>query len=321
MVGPLFELEWLRANQRGRLDLLRRVYACILLFELLVLDRGDTYDVYAFAQRWVGWFLLQQFVLIVILTPVFLAGAIGDEKARGALQFLLITDLTAWEILVGRCVGRLTQVAYVLSVGVPLLCFTTVLAGFPFWTALCLVAFTLAFLFALGAASALAAVWTGQTRQAVAAVYFAGVGLVLALLALPRYAARLPGLTTVHDFMRPFDLAHVFAPAWNQPDPPELARRVCIATLAWICLGTGCLFLAVWRLRPAYLKQLVAPPRAGRWMPRPEPLTNPSAGRKRSRWPVPIPRRRRPPPGRCLVFVAMLLWSGFSLLAQRDPAC
>ena len=40
-----------------------------------------------------------KFALIVLLTPVFLAGAIGDEKSRGSLQFLLITDLNAWEIL------------------------------------------------------------------------------------------------------------------------------------------------------------------------------------------------------------------------------
>lgn len=322
MVGPLFELEWLRANQRGRLDLLRRVYACILILELLVLDRGENPSLFSFAHRWLLLFLVQQFLLIVVLTPVFLAGTIGDEKARGALQFLLITDLNAWEILVDRCLGRLTQVAFVLSAGVPLLCFTTVLAGFPFTTAIFLTGFTVAFLFALGSASALAAVWTRQTRQAVSAVYIAGAALFLAIWALPRYAKRVPALADVHAVLRPFDLRYIFAPAWDEPDPSELARRLLIASVVWMLLGSVCLLLAVWRLRPAYLKQLTARPRLGRWLPRAEPSDEPirwkEAHVERA---VSIPLLGALPGwlAALLFFAAMLLWSGFSLLKQMDP--
>lgn len=87
MGGPLFDFEWSQANRRGRLNLLRRVYAFILILQLLLLARSDTPTVHEYAQRWLSWFVAQQVIVVVILTPIFMAGAIGDEKARGSLQF------------------------------------------------------------------------------------------------------------------------------------------------------------------------------------------------------------------------------------------
>jgi ABC-type transport system involved in multi-copper enzyme maturation permease subunit len=321
MVGPLFEFEWLRVNQQGRLDLLRRVYAFILILEMLALDSGETGAVYAFAQRWIYLFLVQQFALIVILTPVFLAGAIGDEKSRGSLQFLLITDLNSWEILAGRCVGRLSQVLAVLSPGLPLLCFTSVLAGFPFTTALLLALFTVALVFALAGVSALAAVWTRQTRQAVATVYLTGGSVALTGWAIARLVPRVPALAGVLPLFRLFDLAYIFAPAWDQPDPSEFGRRLFLAALVWLSVGMTALLIAVWRLRPAYLKQIVARARPRRWLQRAEPTDQPIRWKEANvERPVSIPIIGAAPSWLVAVvfFAVMLGWSGFSLAQRMD---
>jgi ABC-type transport system involved in multi-copper enzyme maturation permease subunit len=328
MGGPLFDFEWSQANRRGRLDLLCRVYAFILLLQLLLLARSDTPTVHEYSQRWLGWFLTQQVVLIVFLTPMLTAGAIGDEKARGSMQFLLTTDLNAWEIVVGKCLGRLASVTILLAVGLPTFGFLAGFAGFPFTVVLLLPLFLLTFCFAVGAFSVLAAVWTRQTRQAVMAVYLVGGALTLAGWMLRRYLAppRTPGPLPpppglLHDLLNQFDLLYILAPTWSSPDPPELARRLFAATLVWLAASSFCLALAVWRLRPAYLKQLVARSRIGRWLQRAELTDEPV------RWKEAHVERAVPMPligtvpgwvGALVFFVVMLAWSGFSLMKQMD---
>src|SRR5579859_226416 len=177
-MGPLFELEWSRGNLRGRLDLLRVIYCLGLIVEVFALAQGEEPTTPEFAQGWLIFFVAQQLLLIVVTTPAFVAAGIGDEKARGSLQFLLLTDLSSWEIVAGTCLGRLSQTAALLSAGLPLLCFLAAFGGFPLTTPICIAAFTLAFLFALSGASALAAVWARQTRDAVLALYMVAAGLL-----------------------------------------------------------------------------------------------------------------------------------------------
>ena len=55
---------------------------------------------------WADYFLqiclVQHFLLVFLLTPVFLAGAIADERRQGTLALLLTTNLSPGSILLGK---------------------------------------------------------------------------------------------------------------------------------------------------------------------------------------------------------------------------
>src|SRR5262249_54443062 len=120
--------------------------------------------------------LVEQFLLVVLATPAFTAGAITDEKIRGTLQYLLTAGLTSWEILVGKLFGRAAHVTTLALAAFPLLCFLGVFAGAGPGTLLLFFAALVTPLFAAGAAGLLASVWCRTARDAVLAVYLGGAG-------------------------------------------------------------------------------------------------------------------------------------------------
>jgi ABC-type transport system involved in multi-copper enzyme maturation permease subunit len=322
MLGPVFEFEWERGNQRGWLDPLRRLYSVALVLQLVVYAGSE--KIHELAQAWLAVFFAQQLVVIVVATPIFVARGIGDEKSCGSLQFLLTTELTSWEIVLGKCLGRLAQLALLLLVALPLVCFLVVFAGFRLTTVLALTSFTVAFLVAVGAASILAAVWTRRTRDAVLALYMVTAACFLCGWALRHFVLQPAGATHLDSALNHFNLLGLLEPMWKCPDAEELAYRLFMASLAWSGLAVVCLLLAVWRLRGAYIKQLQGRPRrgTGRWLRRPAPTDDPL------RWKesqvekgVPLPILGAVPAwlGITVLFIALLAWSGYALWQHTDP--
>ena len=134
------------------------------------------------AQEFLDVFIPGHFILLFLLTPVMTAGVITDEKSRGTLQHLLTTDLASFYIIVGKLLGRLAQLNFLLLTGLPLFCFFGAIKGaeLPMFMAICLV--TLVWVFFLGAAGLLASVWTTQTRDAIL-----GLQVILAAIMLGDY--------------------------------------------------------------------------------------------------------------------------------------
>ena len=194
------------------------------------------------------------------------------KSLRGTLQHLLTTDLTTWQIVIGKFLGRMTQLVVLALAGLPLLCLMAPFAGFDLFAILAFAAVAVLPLFAVGAASMLASVWARQTRDAVLGVYAAGgvgflliwgireLALYLGSIALARHAAeRLPAnwVNGLDDTVRYLDPLYVIAPAWAaQQDLGLLGQRLAAALALWSGLGGACLGLAVWRLRKAYIRQL-----------------------------------------------------------------
>ena len=199
MLGPIFYLEMLLGGRRGRQYYLRWFIAGILTLQLLgfylkydqVISEGrDTTGMIPpnaasnFGGDFTRWLLMQQFLIILLATPVFTAGAVSDEKTRGTLLYLFAADLNAWEILIGKLLGRSFEVLLLLLTTLPLLCFIGVFGGV---TPLALLAIALMFLgpvFAIGSASLLMSVWVRQTRDAVVGLYALGGLLYLLWLGL-----------------------------------------------------------------------------------------------------------------------------------------
>lgn len=260
MIGPVLSQELLFGSRRGRQQIFRRVYAGWLVLQLLIFywiylvqsnwlgaklfgGEIDPQAASAFGSRFTAVLVGQQFVLLLLATPAFTAGAITDEKTRGTLQYLLTADLTPWEIIVGKLLGRIAQVALLSLAALPLICFIGVFGGLNLVALPVLFAVTLAPLFALGSASLLASVWSKQTRDAVLGVY---------LCVLAGYL-----LSWATDSWAFVDPLHVLEPSWGSSgDMAEVARRLLVSMFAWGSIGVFCLVLAVWRLRPAYLRQL-----------------------------------------------------------------
>src|SRR5258708_7312908 len=216
MLGPIFHLEMLLGGRRGRQYYLRWFVGGILCVQLLgfYLTYWQTVEVGKqenfgqvppnaasnFGNDFTKWLLMQQFLIVLLATPVFTAGAVTDEKTRGTLLYLFSADLNAWEILAGKLLGRAFEVLILLLTTLPFMCFIGIFGGV---TPVSLLAIGLMFLgpvFAIraarlgvislrravpvGRAGRLRAAWGRRSRDAVRAL--CAVGAVRHLLGLGR---------------------------------------------------------------------------------------------------------------------------------------
>jgi ABC-type Na+ efflux pump permease subunit len=272
MIGPVLHQEMLLGGRRNRLHVLRWLYAGLLIIEVIILFlsfqgeewsraqtvnmarmMGGTGEAYnrtsapeVVGERFAVLFVRQQMILLLLITPAFVAGAITDEKRSGTLQYLLLTDLEARHIILGKIVARLAQVALVMLGGMPLFALLAGFGGIQPITMLFVVLVLIMPLFGLASAALLASVWCRQTRDAVLALYI--IGLIGAL------AVYLGGGPLAY-----LDPIHALTPAWGPAgsiDLGEAGRRLAVSSIAWGLLGGGCLLIAAVQLLPVYIREL-----------------------------------------------------------------
>ncbi len=268
MVGPVLYQEMLLGSRRSRWHWIRWIYFAWLLLILLPwllfyfviaaeFNRRppDLRDLAAFGEYYVNYLIFQHFLLLLLITPILVAGAITDEKWRGTLQYLLTTDLHPWEILVGKLAARLYQGLLLGLIALPLVSFFGVFAGLDLARTVGLVCCTALLLFAVGALSLLASVWCRHTRDAVLSVYCAGVAALILVPLVELLTDRVaPGaLGALREYVYP-----LYPLGGNIITMPlaEYGRRFGIFTAFWGSFGLGCLLVASWRLRRAYTRQL-----------------------------------------------------------------
>src|SRR4051812_30320401 len=122
--GPVFSFELLTTARRGRFYLARAFYAMVL-FIILWTIHSTWSSAYEGELPWqmVKWFALSAFVGITIgqtlwvlaLTPALVAGVIADEKRRKTLHYLLASQLTSAEIVLGKLLARMLYVGVLLG--------------------------------------------------------------------------------------------------------------------------------------------------------------------------------------------------------------
>lgn len=268
MIGPVLHQELLLGGRRNRLHVLRWLYASwlVLLLGFLYVEflteesavagvrlRGpaQAVDRHASAPEVVGArfaerFVWQQSLFVFLTVPLFTAGALVDEKRRGTLQYLLLSDLEPRHILLGKLLGRLVVVGGWFLAGLPLFALMAGFGGVEPLPLLLTIAGLLPPIAAVAALSLLASVWCRQTRDAVLLSYLillAGGGLVV-LAGGP---------------LRHLDPLWVLEPAWRPPgslDPGEALRRLAIASAAWATIGTALLIGATLLLPGMYIKEI-----------------------------------------------------------------
>lgn len=271
MLGPIFHLEMLLGGRRGRQYGLRWFVGGLLLLQLIFFYTSYKSAVAAgltstgltptnatseFAVGFVNWVLNQQFLIILLATPVFTAGAVTDEKTRGTLLYLFAADLTAWEILIGKLLGRSYEVFVLLLATMPFLCFIGVYAGMTPVSLLAVGLGLLGPLFAIGAASLLMSVWCRQTRDAVVGLFAIGGFLFLIWFGLTTLGGLGPAFGGLKRLTNYFDPKHVALPAMSGADAREIFAHLIGSWIAWGTVGLACFAVAVWRLRGAYMRQL-----------------------------------------------------------------
>jgi ABC-type transport system involved in multi-copper enzyme maturation permease subunit len=219
LLGPVLHCELLRCGRRDRYVLFRCLYATLLLGVLgwaylsWFADRGASArdllwgegvlaptDLPKFAGRFFTAFLTAQLVVVLLLTPVYVAGAVAEERERRTLEFLLATDLSPGEIVVSKLSARLLNLALLLLTGLPVLALTQLWGGVdPLRVAGGFAAVGLTMLSVGG----LSMFNSATARQPLDAVLYTYAWLVLCLL-----LGCIPGLSIGHPLLFVFNLAN-----------------------------------------------------------------------------------------------------------------
>jgi ABC-type transport system involved in multi-copper enzyme maturation permease subunit len=335
MLGPVLFLELRLAVRRGRLNAFRSIYGGWWVLQFMVLFLGFSLSETQLGSPRAGAllhlafqiFVAQHFIFLVLATPAFVAGAITDEKSAGTLQHLLIADVTSWEMVIGKFLGRMAQVALMALVGWPLICFLGGYGHIGFAALLATALLTGLVLFVQGAASVWASVRSKQTREAVLRVYaWSAVVLLIVWGGLQgiqavswRYKPGSPigqKLSQAEAVLRWLDPLSTLDSIWGQDDPREFFGRLQIMLLVYGGLGILCLALSVWQFRPMYIRQIEAAGRARRsWWKR----TRREVDDDPVRWREAAPGGKLPRWLTVGILAALTCASSAAILYSREP--
>lgn len=217
LTGPIFRREAVTAPRSFRHFLIRSgsVLALFVLMytaEKAVLGFGGASGLGASARF--GALLFQLFALVELTLAIFFgllfaAGTVSQEKDRGTLLLLLMTDLRNTELVFGKLAAGLLSVATVLVTSIPAFFVLRLLGGVEagqIWRAIALCA---AAAMAAGSWGTLVAYWREKTFQTLAigvigvVAFLGAVELLVALLGPASPAGRVVGLLDPYRAMVP----------------------------------------------------------------------------------------------------------------------
>jgi ABC-type transport system involved in multi-copper enzyme maturation permease subunit len=133
--GPVFVYEWVVASRRWQAYAVRSLFIAILLVALVVvwMGRGNRAGALRGAAELAETFFIAvvgtQLTLVFLAAPAATAGAICLDRSRGTLTHLLMTDLSAGEIVLGKLAARLVPVLTMVLCAFPVLTLLTLLGG------------------------------------------------------------------------------------------------------------------------------------------------------------------------------------------------
>lgn len=195
ILGPVLVYDVLRSARRGRFILVRWLYAIGLLLLLLwvyAIWRTETYyyrqhtvtnefrELAKLAEQYFIAFSIAQFCAVALLTPAYVAGAIAEEKEKKTLEFLLATDLENREIIFGKLVSRLGNLALFILTGLPVLSLMQFFGGIDPGLLLASFAATGITAVSLAGLSILNSVLRRRARDAIILTYLAAIGYLVA---------------------------------------------------------------------------------------------------------------------------------------------
>jgi ABC-type transport system involved in multi-copper enzyme maturation permease subunit len=196
LLGPVFFYDLSRSTQRGQQNAHRWLYAGLLVVTLFVVywSRSPSLkSVFArafvpsardaeVAQSFFFVFMELQLIAVLLLTPLYTAGAVADERERRTLELLFVTDLSNREIIMGLLGARVANLISVVLTGLPILSFLQFLGGVDPNLVLAVFAATITMMLSLGSLSILVSV---SCRTSLGAVILAYLLLPVFVLVSP----------------------------------------------------------------------------------------------------------------------------------------
>src|SRR4051812_2930008 len=191
LFGPVLAYDVLRVGRKPRQIWFRVGYAVLLglLFAWVYLNwyeraryRGGIIqpkDLSRLAEMFFSVYMVVQFILVCVLTPAAVAGAIADEKERRTLEFLLATDLRDREILFGKLASRVGSLLLFLLAGLPVLALMQFFGGIDPDLVLAGLAATVGTVLTLAAVGIAASVLSRKARDAIALTYLVAICYVI----------------------------------------------------------------------------------------------------------------------------------------------
>jgi ABC-type transport system involved in multi-copper enzyme maturation permease subunit len=178
----VFRFELIRTARDPRLFWARAGYAVALLvgFLLLAPDTLDGPQVTRFAADFTFAALVVQLWAVFLITPALVGGALAEDRHRRTLDFLLTTDLTSLEIVLGKTAARLANLGLVLLAALPFFALLQLVRGIE--GDLVLAVFAVSGLAALGAGGL--SVWCSMRARTPAGAIFLAYLVAAAYLGL-----------------------------------------------------------------------------------------------------------------------------------------
>lgn len=263
--GPVLAYDLVRTARRGRHVWLRVVYAGVLLVMLYLVwtswfavqftSLGDVFTrvelplglVAQFAEAFFLNFLSVQYLAIFLLTPVYTAGAIAEEKERRTLDYVLSTDLLSHEVILGKLASRLSSLVLLVLTGLPIVSLMQFFGGVDLGLLLAGFAGTLLTMLSLGCLSIYISVREPRTLDAVFWTYFYAGGYLLLSSCIP-----------VLNWGNPLYVLYELGQAGRAALTPAAVLLDLLGNFA-LFHGSAAVLLctvAIRRLRPAALREL-----------------------------------------------------------------
>lgn len=187
--GPVFFHELRAVARRKRAYALRVLIGLFLLYivvapwyngnSLVYSSAGnDGFSPHEMARIGTGLFaaiLWLQGVMILFLTPAFLAGAIAEDRQRKVLFYLLASPLSGAEIVLGKVAARLINLVVLVLVGLPVMSLCLFLGGIDPTEVWLAYGVSFASLFFLAGLSIYLSVYSPRPRDAIVRAYVVGV--------------------------------------------------------------------------------------------------------------------------------------------------
>lgn len=253
LTGPIFRREALTAPRSARHFLMRSgsVLALFVLMytaEKAILGFGSASGPAASARF--GALLFQIFALVELTLAMFFgllfaAGTVSQEKDRGTLLLLLMTDLRDRELVFGKLGAGLLSIGVVLVTAIPAFCLLPLLGGVMLGQILAALALCAAAGVAAGSWGTLVAYWREKTFQTLAIGVVGAIGwitaveLVVALVGASTPLGRIVGL---------FDPYRAMMPILN-PFAESRGETVFWSVPALLALAAVINAITLWRLR------------------------------------------------------------------------
>ncbi len=193
--GPVFFHELRFVARQRRAYALRTILGLFLLY--LVIQSTNHFPAYAYqANRqqdftaaelarigmslWAAVIWLQA-IVILLLTPAFVAGTIAEERQRKVLGYLLASPLSGAEIVLGKLAARLLNLVVLVAVGLPVVSLALFLGGIDPDTVWLCYGTSFSTLYLVASLSILVSTFSQRPRDAILRAYL----IELAWLMLP----------------------------------------------------------------------------------------------------------------------------------------